>query len=622
ARWGNTSRSRTAWLGAVSGVRNFISSRVPTLVSQLRSVSWYPDIDPPKFSKHGGFISSSQQILLSGGPGLIYYTVNGDDPRKIGGSINSQAKIFEGNTSTTTLFRRGSVWRYLDNGSNAGTSWRSVAFNDASWKSGAAELGYGDGSERTTISYGTSSVSKHVTSYFRAKFIASDVNKFGELELRLKRDDGAVVYINGKEVTRSGMPGGTINYQTFASNISGGDDETTFYSFPIEASALVNGQNVIAVEVHQSSRTSSDVSFDLELVGVQFSNPNPLFLTNEGQNTIRARVKNNNEWSALTTADFIVDSEPARRDTLVISEIHYRPTAPTQEEIDAGFNDRSDFEFIELLNISPRAIDLGSLKFTDGIDFDFATTLAGRTLSPGERLILVNNIDAFNMRYGNDLPLTTKIVGGYKGNLDNDGEQIIISNSEGESVIDLTYNDGDEWPGGADGDGYSLIRINPQANSVSPDPSTWRSSAAIGGNPGSSDDLTLAGWGALNNVTDPLADSDNDGLSALLEYAIGTDPNTVSNSSGLTVRLVPIEVEGVTDDYFIIDVKSRIGADDIKRSLQWSNNLTKWDELKVPVRVINSKNNRDGTETISYLIGTTEQLGLNVYFRGAVSLTP
>ncbi len=622
ARWGNTSRSRTAWLGAVNGVRSFISNRVPTLISQLRSVSWYPDIDPPKFSKHGGFIQSTQQILLSGGPGLIYYTVNGDDPRQIGGAINSQAKIFEGNTSTETLLKRGSVWKYLDNGTNAGTSWRSATFNDASWKSGAAELGYGDGGERTTISYGTSSQSKYVTSYFRAKFTTSDVNKFGELELSLRRDDGAVVYINGKEVTRSGMPAGTITWQTLASNISGGADETTFYSFPIESSSLVNGQNVIAVEVHQSSRTSSDVSFDLELVGVQFSNPNPLYLRAEGQNTIRARVKNNSEWSALTMADFIVDAEPAGRDNLAISEIHYRPAAPNQEEIEAGFNDRSDFEFIELLNISPRAIDLGSLKFSDGIDFDFSTADTDRTLAPGERLIIVNNLDAFNMRYGKVLPPQTKIIGEYEGNLDNDGEQLVIINSDKVNIIDFIFNDGAEWPGGADGDGFSLIKINPTANYMNPDPSTWRSSAAIGGNPGYSDYLTLAEWSALNNVSDPLSDTDNDGSSAMSEYAVGTDPNIVSHSSGLSVRLVPEEIEGVTDDYFIIDVKRRIGADDVILSLQLSDNFTKWDELKVPIPVINSKNNRDGTETISYLIGKADQLGPNVYFRGVVSLIP
>ena len=59
ARRGSTSRSRQAWLGAVQGVRNFISGRVPVVIGQLRSVGWYPDIDPPRFSQHGGYVSST-----------------------------------------------------------------------------------------------------------------------------------------------------------------------------------------------------------------------------------------------------------------------------------------------------------------------------------------------------------------------------------------------------------------------------------------------------------------------------------------------------------------------------------------------------------------------------------
>ncbi|MDC0201122.1 lamin tail domain-containing protein [Verrucomicrobia bacterium] len=622
ARWGNTSRSRTAWLGAVSGVRNFISSRIPTLVSQLRSVNWYPDIDPPKFSKHGGFVQSTQQILLRGGPGQILYTLTGDDPRQLGGGINPDAKVFDGNTNSEMLLRRGSSWKYLDNGTNAGTSWRSVAFNDILWKSGAAELGYGDGGERTTVSFGTSSLNKHVTTYFRTKFNASDVNKFGELELKLRRDDGAIVYLNGKEVVRSGMPGGTINYLTFASNISGGNDETTYYSFPIETSSLVNGQNVIAVEVHQSSRTSSDVSFDLELSGVQFTNPNPLYLRDEGLTTIKARVKNNNVWSAITEADFIVDAEPARTDNIVISEIHYRPAQPSVEEAAAGFNDRSDFEFIELLNISPRSVDLGALVFSDGIEFDFATAERGRTMLPGARLIIVNNIDAFMMRYGKSLDPNIVIVGEFKGNLNNDGEQIIITDTKGVNIIDIPFNDGDEWPASADGEGYSLVKINPLRNYANPAPSTWRSSASLGGNPGFSDALNLAEWSALNNVSDPLIDSDNDGLSALSEYAIGTDPNAVSASDSISARIGELEIEGVTDDYLIIDVKRRIGADDVRFGLQLSNNLTKWDNLTTPTSVINVQNNGNGTETVSYLISKADTFGLNVYFKAVISLSP
>ena len=76
-------------------------------------------------------------------------------------------------------------------------------------------------------------------------------------------------------MARSGMPAGAVNYQTFASNISGGADETTYYSISIDPSSLVNGENLVAVEVHQATRTSSDLSVDLELAGVQFTTPNP-----------------------------------------------------------------------------------------------------------------------------------------------------------------------------------------------------------------------------------------------------------------------------------------------------------------------------------------------------------
>ncbi|MEC7862489.1 MAG: hypothetical protein VYC70_07635, partial [Verrucomicrobiota bacterium] len=210
----------------------------------------------------------------------------------------------------------------------------------------------------------------------------------------------------------------------------------------------------------------------------------------------------------------------------------------------------------------------------------------------------------------------------YEGNLNNDGEQLIITNSDGINIINVQFNDGDEWPSSADGDGFSLIKINPQKNILNSGPNTWRSSAAIGGNPGYSDTLSLQEWSTANNVNDPLLDTDNDMLSALSEYAIGTDPNKVSASSELSVRVVELEVEGLTDNYFIIDVKRRVGADDVNIHLQSSNNLINWNDLIAPLSVINSENNGNGTETISYLAGKTKEFTENIYFRGMVSLIP
>jgi hypothetical protein len=166
-----------------------------------------------------------------------------------------------------TLVSAGATWKYVDNGSNQGTAWRAVAFNDSGWASGAAQLGYGDGDEATLLSYGSDPNNKFITTYFRRAFNVADVSVFSSLTLRVLRDDGAVVYINGTEVWRTNMPAGDVTYTTLASVAIGGADETTFFQTNISPSVLVNGTNVIAVEIHQANLTSSDISFDLQLVG-------------------------------------------------------------------------------------------------------------------------------------------------------------------------------------------------------------------------------------------------------------------------------------------------------------------------------------------------------------------
>lgn len=175
---------------------------------------------------------------------------------------------------SAVLVPTGATWRYLDNGSNQGTAWRAVGFSDATWKSGPAQLGYGDGDEATIVGYGPNASAKYTTTYFRHTFQVADPTAFGSLTLRLLRDDGAVVYLNGTEVLRSNMPGGTIASTTFASTQIWGAPENQYVSSTVSPSRLVAGTNVIAVEVHQADRTSSDLGFDLQLAagtGVQLT---------------------------------------------------------------------------------------------------------------------------------------------------------------------------------------------------------------------------------------------------------------------------------------------------------------------------------------------------------------
>lgn len=169
--------------------------------------------------------------------------------------------------SQTALIDRGSEWRYLDTGTDPGATWTAASFDDSAWRAGRAQLGYGDGDEITRVRYGPDYTNKYPTTYFRKTFTVDNPSAFEAVTLSILRDDGAVVYVNGTEVFRTNMPAGPIAYQTFASVAVAGAEENLFFDGAFPTSLLNQGLNVIAVELHQSDVTSSDVSFDLGLVG-------------------------------------------------------------------------------------------------------------------------------------------------------------------------------------------------------------------------------------------------------------------------------------------------------------------------------------------------------------------
>jgi hypothetical protein len=177
--------------------------------------------------------------------------------------------------ASQTLVAAGATWRFLDDGSSPTVAWRGVDYPDTTWKQGAAPLGYGD-PVTTIVDYGPSSTAKYATTYFRHAFnVTSPANVFA-LDVNLRRDDGAIVYLNGTEIFRSNMPEGAVTSATFASGVVGGGDETAFFPRQVDPALLRAGKNVLAVEVHQSSGDSSDTSFDLSLTGqVSFDNQSP-----------------------------------------------------------------------------------------------------------------------------------------------------------------------------------------------------------------------------------------------------------------------------------------------------------------------------------------------------------
>jgi hypothetical protein len=179
----------------------------------------------------------------------------------------------------TRLVAAGSVWKYLDTGTNLGTSWRSNSFDDTSWASGPAPLGYGEMNvgqwPRTTNSFGPDPNNKYITTYYRRLLDVPNAAQFSALEFRLLRDDGAVVYLNGAEVFRSNMPTGAVDSLTLATNGVTGAEETAWFTNAVNPALLLPGNNLLAVEIHQVLPTSSDLAFDLELTGTVSSVSQP-----------------------------------------------------------------------------------------------------------------------------------------------------------------------------------------------------------------------------------------------------------------------------------------------------------------------------------------------------------
>jgi len=204
------------------------------------------------------------------GPSLerIAAGLYGNDPANWAPSLGAGGT--PGAANSGMLVGKTAGWKYYDKGKDLGSAWRAPDYDDSGWKDGNAPLGYPDTNLDidTEMDWGVDPSGKYTTTYFRTCFMLGDApSSISSLTLNIRYDDGYVVWLNGQAVASAGLDPATVTHHTLAST-SGSGSSYVQTDITTHKSALVYGPgqlNVLAVEIHQNSGSSSDIFMDAEL---------------------------------------------------------------------------------------------------------------------------------------------------------------------------------------------------------------------------------------------------------------------------------------------------------------------------------------------------------------------
>jgi len=220
---------------------------------------------------------------------------------------------------------------------------------------------------------------------------------------------------------------------------------------------------------------------------------------------IATRIKLNNNWSPLSKVIFSVENQDYT--ALKVTELFYHPT---DKIIFPDTIDGDNFEFIEFKNTGSSFLDLSGLKLDLAVNYTFPESTL---LAPGAFYVVASKPNSFYNQYG------VYPSGNYENKFNNGGEQVLLTNRNGDKISSFTYDDVAPWPVEADGEGFTLASIESNPTGDPNDFSYWKQSAKIGGSPFAND----------NNIIDEVPAKD------LSQDAISVYP--VPTSESVTIRL-------------------------------------------------------------------------------------
>ena len=472
ARWGDNRNpdkipyTRLTWMMERDRLlTDFFPRRTEVLLSQLKRESLYPKVEAPVFSQYGGNVESGFILTFSepSGSGLIFYTDDGSDPRVVGGGVSANAVEDNQRKITSSVNIKARVYNETDDVWSALTD--AVFFVE----DGAEDL------RVTEIMYHPDSLSvdeeregyedRDFFEYIELTNVGTNDVKLSGIKftkgIQFTFDSGilnpgkSLIIVNDLEAFE-------IRYGSDSINVAGQYNGTLSNS---GEAIILSGQygNIIQEFEYNDSWHPPTDGKGRSLVVVDYNAPLLDWSFAEG-------------WRSSKLSDGSPGYFETPLPLLRISEIHFNPSEPTENERLEGFNNNDAFEFIEFQNVGLSSIQLEGYRVSDAIDFTFGQHL----LSPGEYAVVAADARAFALRYGEELDITGLFEG---GKLDDSGERIRLYSNEEELIHDFRYSP--DWFPESDGIGSSIeTRNNFEQLFRWRQQSHWKPSSERGGSPG------------------------------------------------------------------------------------------------------------------------------------------
>ena len=346
---------------SANGVKNQLAGRLNTANSALKN-----------FATFGLGQTTAQRVELKSNIAAGRIAVNGMDvptgrfdgylyaPARLTASAPAGYEFLGWETSAgtaTTLLGEGSTWRYYDQGSLDNQNWTAPTYGEAGWKSGRAPLGYGKSEIATTLDYGNDGNQKRPTVYLRTTVELQEAPSADDaVSLTFTVDDGAVVYVNGTEAGRYNMPAGSVGYDSYASSYAPNNPDRG--TMALRPTLLHKGTNVIAVELHNNSGSSTDLMWDAALTTTGGST-SPQYYSTERETTLPKGT------TVTLTARWRAQDEQTRRSEGV-SPVRINEVSGQNDSFVDEYGKKGDW--VELYNTTDEETDVEGWLLTDNLE--------------------------------------------------------------------------------------------------------------------------------------------------------------------------------------------------------------------------------------------------------------